>query len=616
MMISIRTAPKFERYFISERLPLCISGFCRISILLAASISAHTLAQLPPPPKGPRIDANGVDVKTGNPVYSRAELDIGPPGENGLHLARYLSGGIFRDSFDSTYLDNNIMDIPESISASFGPTGDSFGSFGVSPGAFIFSESSGPIYKQKNGTKVTFGLLIWDQYGAFGDNSEQIYRLATSVSYGNGVVWTIHYKVIPQTYYPVFRIQSVTTNTGYQIKFTYESNNVSQGWWGRRVSAKAINNSIEYCDPDADSCALSHPWPTASYAYTSSGSPTAPPVIGTTSVTDATGGVTVYRSTSGPSSTLSITNPDSAVESIKYLFSYLPNCVQNPNIPNFALCSMGSDYRVTSAILPDKTTNYAYNISAGLVTSTEPGGIVNRYYSQNTLRDGEYALVQWIDPLNHVYNFQVNQDGLETQAQWPELNYVSSTRDAAGNVLDETAYPKPSGGPTLARHQTFDPCTASSMTCDKPRTITDPRGNVTAMQYNANGQMVSEVGPPDSHNIRTVKLFTYADLYAYVKNSAGSLVAAASPVSMLTSETMCEGAPGSSAAACSTAPAAVKVVTTYEYGAAGTPNTLLRRAKVVDQGPGKLNLRTCYSYDDYGNNISETAPRAGLTSCP
>jgi len=591
--------------------------FSRMAILFFLPIGTYAAAQLPPPPKAPRVDSNGVDVRTGNPVFSRAELDIGPPGEYGLHFARYLGGGIFRDSFDSTYYEVNTMDAPyQSINVSFGPAGDSFGSWGVGPGAYIsYDTNFVPIYRQKNGTKVFFGLNIWDHYGSYGDNSEDKYRLADSVVYSNGVVWTIHYKVEPMTYYPATRIQSVTTNTGYQIKFTYQSNIVTAAGWGTRISAKAINNAIEYCDPDADSCTLSHPWPTVSYSSTTTGTPTSPPVISTTSVTDAMGGVTVYRASSGATSTWSVTNPGSSVENIKYIFNSIPQCVPNPFNPPFA-CSMGSNQRVVSAVLPSKTTSYAYNVSAGLVTSTEPGGVTNKYYSQNILRDGEYAVVQWVDPLNRVYNFQTNQDGLETQAQWPELNYVSSTRDAAGNAVDEIAYAKPSSGAAaLARHQTFDPCTINSMTCDKPRTVTDPKGNVTAFDYNARGQILSEVGPPNTHNVRQVKLFAYTDLYAYVKNSAGAMVAAATPVSMLTSETVCEGAAGSSAAACSTAAGAVKVVTTYEYGAPGSPNTLLRRAKIVDQGAGKLNLRTCYGYDDYGNITFETSPRAGLASC-
>src|SRR4051812_6717175 len=73
-----------------------------IPVLLGAFFSGNAWAQLPPPPKTPAIDAYGVDVRTGNPTYERPELDIGPPGEMGLHFARYLSGGVERNSLDST----------------------------------------------------------------------------------------------------------------------------------------------------------------------------------------------------------------------------------------------------------------------------------------------------------------------------------------------------------------------------------------------------------------------------------------------------------------------------------------------------------------------------------
>jgi len=56
--------------------------------------------------------------------------------------------------------------------------------------------------------------------------------------------------------------------------------------------------------------------------------------------------------------------------------------------------------------------------------------------------------------------------------------------------------------------------------------------------------------------------------------------------------------------------------TTYQYGGTGTVNTLLLRGTVVDSGTGGLNLRTCYAYDNQGNKISETSPRAGLATCP
>jgi len=232
------------------------------------------------------------------------------------------------------------------------------------------------------------------------------------------------------------------------------------------------------------------------------------------------------------------------------------------------------------------------------------------------MTDGEPGLTQWVDPLNRTYMFQLDTNGLSTQSTWPELNYVTWRRDGAGNVLDQTMYAKPPGTSTLASHQTFDPCTATSMTCDKPITITDPRGNVTQILYNAHGQKIAEIGPADANGVRPLHRWSYTDVYAYAKNASGTLVSEPSPVSMLTSEIVCRSSFNGNTTSPACGSSSDEVVTAYEYGAAGSADTLLLRSKIEDSGSGRLNLRTCYGYDPYGNKIWETSPRAGLTACP
>jgi RHS repeat-associated protein len=56
------------------------------------------------------------------------------------------------------------------------------------------------------------------------------------------------------------------------------------------------------------------------------------------------------------------------------------------------------------------------------------------------------------------------------------------------------------------------------------------------------------------------------------------------------------------------------MVTTYEYGSNGTANNLRVKGQVVSADG--ISLRTCFRYDDQGNKISETRPRAVLSSCP
>ena len=57
-----------------------------------------------------------------------------------------------------------------------------------------------------------------------------------------------------------------------------------------------------------------------------------------------------------------------------------------------------------------------------------------------------------------------------------------------------------------------------------------------------------------------------------------------------------------------------EVIIGYDYGPVGSANNLSLRGMVVT-AEGQ-SLRTCYAYDDLGNRISETLPKAALSSCP
>ncbi|MBV5271015.1 MAG: hypothetical protein JZU55_15350, partial [Afipia sp.] len=98
--------------------------------------------------------------------------------------------------------------------------------------------------------------------------------------------------------------------------------------------------------------------------------------------------------------------------------------------------------------------------------------------------------------------------------------------------------------------------------------------------------------------------------YAGVKNSGGSFVSASAPVWVLTQESECKTG-AASGAGC--AIAGDEVRTTYQYGTSGTANALRLKGKVVDAGG--LALRTCYTYDDQGNKVSETSPRGTAATC-
>lgn len=106
--------------------------------------------------------------------------------------------------------------------------------------------------------------------------------------------------------------------------------------------------------------------------------------------------------------------------------------------------------------------------------------------------------------------------------------------------------------------------------------------------------------------------YTYAQRYAWYKNSSGTVVQAATPIWVLTMEKTCRvGATLADGSGCVIAND--EVIKTYEYGpTSGANNLFLRGVAVTADG---TTLRTCFGYDMYGNRISETSPKAGLPSC-
>ena len=111
---------------------------------------------------------------------------------------------------------------------------------------------------------------------------------------------------------------------------------------------------------------------------------------------------------------------------------------------------------------------------------------------------------------------------------------------------------------------------------------------------------------------RPLKLTTYVQRYAWIKNSAGTLVQAATPVWVVATETQCQTAPNSNTPSCDAGK--LQTLTTYEYGASGTGESLLVKGVAVSSGG--VTLRSCYTYDALSRRVSETKPNANLGVCP
>lgn len=479
-------------------------------------------------------------------------------------------------------------------------------------GAYVIGdEFSGYTLTMRDGTVVTYSLLTPGFFNCANDgNPCHAYYFATNVAHPNGVVVKPNYRVflgsLASGTWRV-RVQSVTNNAGYQIKFNYQSNVISENsstWapWLTRSSATAVNNGVEYCDPGADACSLSGSWPSVSYTSAS----------GTHTVTDSLNRATRYTYTStSPTLSFRIKTPGSAADNIQYTMTSL-----------WDYSIGGLVRRVTSATLGSGTWSYEYaenpptDPTVRTITSTDP-------QAKQAVFTSSFPLEGWVltsvkDPLNRTTTFSYPCTGVSSGSRYfngssynvtsPEGNATIRACDARGNVTSTTVQPKTGSGLANIGTTAAFPATCSNRkTCNQPTATVDGRGAQTDYIYDPTHGGVLTVTLPAVNGVRPQKRYAYGQFYAYVRNASGALVQASSPIWMLTQGSECR-----TLASCTGG--ADEVVTSFEYGATGTVNRLLVRGTVVTSGG--VSLRTCHSYDQFGNQTSVTTPRADLSVCP
>ena len=579
-------------------LPLVMAG------VMAMPTNVLAQALIPPPPARPQLDGNGVDVQSADLTYSQSLMSIGPQGIGGLEYSTHFSNQASRDSFTSMFIHSYGFSY-NTVNASIGNFADEF-TFGI-PNNGNGSSVGTNYYMTKDGTFVSFAYPYASGCDGMGNCTD--YTLADYLEYPNGVRMTFHYKSASGGGLTQTRLQSVTTNTGYQMKFTYQSNSMtssptSVGPWRTIASVVAINNAVEYCDPDADTCTLTGSWPQVQYTTLSGYS---------SAVLDPLGNETAFLSDPSTHS-FSVKTADSSSANLVFAQSYQ----FDPNLG-------GLDLKVTSATINGRVTNYTYTYSSGAHTTTvvasSPLSQQFSYLSEVT----GFGVTSVTDPLSHTTTFSYDSPFrrlLTTTA--PEGNItqniydgsiIQPAGDATGNITQTSMVAKSgSGSPTLTESRTFvGSCSTQPKICNQPATYTDPRGNVTSYTYDsAHGGVLTETDPVDANGIHPVKRYVYALRRAWIKDAGGSYVAETNQIYVRTEAHTC-----ATTAMVGTACAggsSDEIVTTYDYGPDSGPNNLLLRGQVVTAGG--VSLRTCYGYDQYGNKISETKPRAGLTSCP
>jgi RHS repeat-associated protein len=577
-------------------------------VLLLASSQVRAQAEINLPPRADTQSATGVSFKSGAFNLSSTDLSIGGPGIAGLTLVR---------NYSST---NN-----SSINSLLGAQGWTFNTSAFiarNPYAYSPDEIPPPpnlhpmVYSVMTGTSTSrfMGGKInnWtpaSTYTPLSNNGETLSFTGTSSAGTHtftdaaGAVY-----IYP---WPSTALQSVTYPDGTRLDFSYSPKRMiisNRGYallWESVNKICAINMAEHYVTSATTTC----PSGTQSVIYAFSGSPS-----NLTSVTNELSQATTY-SYVGANHLGCVKDPGETTCKISNTYSVCPPPPGGTLPANRVL-----DQVISQTTGTGETYTYSYSSPAGDLCNDYTGygvdasmvapGSATSYVSTN----GAGSVTGLTDPLNRYTGYAYDDttslnpyDAVMTSAVfYEEGNEVAVVHDSRGNVTEKRVKAKPgSGFADIVMTASYPATCTNRKTCNKPTYIIDARGKQTDFTYDAtHGGVLTVTSPAAPNGIRPQKRYSYAQLYAWIKNSSGGYVQASMPVWMLTATSECM-------TLSSCAASADEIKTTYTYGSTGTANNLLATSVTVAAGNNSVTATTTTTYDFAGNSITVDGPLAG-----
>lgn len=589
-------------------------------------------AQLPAPePYRPQVaDAAQVDIQSRSSQFDLTDLSIG----NGdLALTHRLQSAASR--LRPQYMEDNFrggITASQTCSYLVGTAEQSecflaSGSGGYVPrralGGSLVSLGSGLLaYTTRNGDRYTIdqGIAATGPHTGAGviTRIERAGGLTLSLTWQRGGIGGVDARLI-----------SVDASNGYSMKYEYASDAYAPAAvpelgsdWYRVIKLTAYNRATENCVSTANHCSFTQPWRAVNYNWQSLGTHVGvqltivePSNVSSVFRLDPVNRVVGYRPAGATSELITYTYcraPTYGVPSTHW---------QNYGDPCTIVFASGAvhvvDDGVKWAVKQGRQFDYQPRLSFG--------GCGCYYYNVSTDPDGrKLGLTTFInapDPLllivsdarkGETFNFEQNDTNpLVSFARDGEAK-VAYKYDTRGNLTESRQLDGTDPGPAdLVTAASYSSGCTNQKICNKPITVTDPRSNTTTYSYHPDSGYVETVTAPTVNQLSAQTRHAYEQRFATYLRDDGTLGQATTPIWMLRKTSICRTSNWTGSACAGGA--SDETVTEYDYGAAtGANNLLLRGVAVTAEG---VSRRTCYSYDRFGNRISETQPRAGLTTC-
>jgi RHS repeat-associated protein len=535
------------------------------ALLATTALSAPALAQTAPsgpPPLHDTVDANGVDLISGQFRYSLTEAVLGA-GEGAVSLMRFVGDGADRTNWSGglyTASDGFVY-------AEFGGTADSFSC----SGAICTSRTGngatlvGNVYTASDGTRIEYrsGTRIND-YPLQGFNCPNgTHRgdcaIPISITKPNGMKFTISWRIVEKCTVQApnceggigtgfYRFQGVTSSAGYSFDITYLTDNPGQ-----------------FDAPQTD-------W------YIKTG------VTFANSVTACTSAC--------PSLTYSTTGPFTITDGLGRQWKPGNSSIQRPGDTSPSTVATLGPNGVTSVTNYGVTTTYSRSVVGNVSTMTVTDALSN---SQVVTGDiAKHRITSVKDELNNTTSYQHDASGRPTRVTLPEGNYTQLTYDARGNVTETRMVSKTPGTPAdIVTTASYPATCTNSKTCNQPTSTKDPRGNQTDYTYDANhGGVLTITSPaPGAGAVRPKTSFGYTLTTPPVFGQPS--------IYLLTSTSACQTLDSCSGSADETR-------RTVAYAGNVLPTTV-----TASDGTGTLSASNVMTYDPAGNLLTVDGPLAG-----
>ena len=437
-------------------------------------------------------------------------------------------------------------------------------------------------------------------------------------------------------------ISSVTTNTGFQLKYFYEDDSrvipsdllnpenqlvehiAIMNWDNYQPkSIYGVNNSVDYCARSAVSvgeCAFSQDWPHAEYLWPV-GMPRAM-YAGDSEFHLVTDSGDNYRFALKPYERIGAIYPrivqidKNDLLVAKYTHEYRQFDQTNSGCSG-SMCAVFS-YAIGT---PDLVTSERGDDSIGYYVArrtlyNDVGFGATGYPHNDYVQMDASGLTWYIDLLERTLNYSHQRNIDQSEDSWRHPQQINRVENEVRKIgFGEVTYSYDDRGNVTEKNDagliwkaSYPVTCTNRKTCNKPEWIEDPRGNRTDFTYHAESGLVASVTKPtDKNGVRPQQRFEYVQKYAHFKQNGDQVEQADKPVWVRESESYCRN----SAFLDGVCAANDEVTIHYEY----SHYNLLPIGNVIT-ADGK-SLRTCIARDVYGNEIGQYPPNLtqGHTTC-